>query len=149
MSGLSADDVEFLNDILGLDGSDSDGEKDPSRKSEGSQKPRSSGPKVKCVQVCIGGTSMPVGATTDVNKPRSCSELFCIHCDHPVVRFTDCKWTPNTDYLFLRNNYPDTVRSNLLTSRGSCAYCCQCTFCTEDDAKKLAPYDTSWVCRGH
>jgi hypothetical protein len=66
-----------------------------------------------------------------------------------VVRFADRIWKDSTDYLFLRNNYPDTVQQNLLPAPRWCAYCCQCTFCHEQKLRKLPPFSTNWVCRGH
>ena len=103
----------------------------------------------KCVQVCLGGTKMPVGMTSDTQDPHFCNNLFCISCDHIVIRFPDRRWSQATDYLFLRNNYPEHVQRNLVFAPGWCAYCCQCTFCEEQGVKKLAPYSTNWVCRGH
>ena len=107
------------------------------------------GPPQKCVQVCLGGTSVPVGTTQDTAAPHFCENLFCISCDHHVVRFADRRWNEATDYLFLRNNYPDKVQPNLVFAPGWCAYCCQCTFTEEKNVRKLAPFSSNWVCRGH
>lgn len=177
MNGLSDDDVEFLNHFLGSDDDDSGDQpasvtppKSSSRLPTKPASPRSpthapspfrvtpthqrsssrvESPSNKCVQVCLGGTKVPVGMTSDVKDPHFCSNLFCISCDHIVIRFADRRWKAATDYLFLRNNYPDNVQQNLVFAPGWCAFCCQCTFAEESGVKKLAPYSTNWVCRGH
>lgn len=107
------------------------------------------GPPQKCCQICLGGTGIPVGITTDAADPHFCENLFCISCDHIVVRFADRRWKQGTNYLFLRNNYPDKLQSNLVFSPGWCAFCCQCTFTEEREVRKLAPFSSNWVCRGH
>jgi hypothetical protein len=134
MGGLSPDDEEFLAQILG--------EPDPPATSQ-SPNP------TKCVHVFVGGTDLRDGATSDASDPRFCSELFCISCDHKVIRFKDRKWKEGTDYLFLRNNYPDKVSQNLVLAPKSCAFCCQCTFSSEQTTRKLPAFSSTWVCRGH
>lgn len=103
----------------------------------------------KCTSVCIGGTNIPPGMTTELSGPRTCSSLSCISCDHNVLRFPDRRWKKSTDYLFLRNNFPENVQQNLVLAPGWCAYCCQCTFCEEQNVKKLPAYSSNWICRGH
>lgn len=107
------------------------------------------GSTTKCSSICLGGADLQDGMTSDANGPHFCTSLGCISCDHQVIRFKDCRWSKSTDYLFLRNNYPDTVKSNLVRAPGWCAYCCQCTFCEERETRKLAPFSSNWVCRGH
>lgn len=119
---------------------------EPSHQRRGS---RFGGPAQKCIQICLGGTALPVGRTQDAQSPHFCSNLFCISCDHMVIRFGDRRWNKSTDYLFLRNNYPDKVEQNLMYAPGWCAYCCQCTFREEQGIQRLAPFSTNWVCRGH
>jgi hypothetical protein len=87
--------------------------------------------------------------TSDVGDPHHCSTLFCVSCDHEVIRFLNRKWRESTDYLFLRNNYPNTVSQNLLPAPRWAAYCCQCTHSSEQATRKLPPFSTNWVCRGH
>ncbi|KAK8895807.1 hypothetical protein M9Y10_013692 [Tritrichomonas musculus] len=103
----------------------------------------------KCSSVCIGGPNIPIGMTTEMSGPRTCSSLSCISCDHNVLRFSDRRWKKSTDYLFLRNNFPENVQQNLILAPGWCAYCCQCTFCEEQNVKKLPAYSSNWICRGH
>jgi hypothetical protein len=164
MNKLSDDDIEFLNDILG-DEEDSDAMQSISLPVLPTPRPQSpaissfrpskaalapvNGPMTKCSHLFIGGTELRAGCTTDITSPFFCSNLFCIRCDHTVVRFADRRWNPSTDYLFLRNNYPNTVHQNLLKAPRWCAYCCQCTFRSENQLKKLPPYSGNWVCRGH
>ena len=103
----------------------------------------------KCVQICLGGTDLSPGYMNDTLEPHFCNNLFCLSCDHPVIRFNDRRWDKSTNYLFLRNNYPDTVQPNLYVAYGWCAYCCQCTFCEEKEIRKLPPFSSNWICRGH
>jgi len=103
----------------------------------------------KCCVVCIGGPSLKPGITVDPLSPKSCSNLICLHCDHKVLRFPDCKWAAGTDYLFLRNHFPNKIQKNLVKCYGTCAYCCQCTFCEETKTKHLNELTSNWVCRGH
>lgn len=107
------------------------------------------GPVQKCTSVCIGGPNIPVGMTTETSGPHVCSNLSCIKCDHNVLRFPDRRWKKTTDYLFLRNNFPENVQQNLVIAPGWCAYCCQCTFCEEQNLRKLHAFSSNWVCRGH
>ena len=107
------------------------------------------GPLVKCTSICLGGSDLPVGITTETSGPHFCSALSCISCDFSVARFPDCRWKKTTDYLFLRNNFPENVQQNLVRAPGWCAYCCQCTFCEEQTLRKLPAYSSNWVCRGH
>jgi hypothetical protein len=161
MNDLSNDDIIFLKDILG-DDEDSDIVQSillpllPTQRREstaissyrsckGALAP-ANGPVTKCGHIFVGGTQLPAGCATDVNNPFFCSNLFCISCDHMVVRFADRRWKPSTDYLFLRNNYPERVHENLVRAPRWCAYCCQCTFRSENQLKKLPLYSGNWVC---
>ena len=103
----------------------------------------------KCITPYIGGPDLEVGLTTDILSPKFCSNLICVSCDHKVIRFPNYRWAPSTNYLFLRNNYPDTVQKNLIPAPGVCAYCCQCTFCEETKLHPLNTFDSTWACRGH
>ena len=103
----------------------------------------------KCTMTCIGGPDLESGITREISSPKFCSNLICINCDHKVIRFPNYKWAPKTDYLFLRNNYPNSVDKNLIPQQGVCAYCCQCKFLEESRTKTLSSFDTTWACRGH
>jgi hypothetical protein len=174
MDDLNADDDEFIRDILGPDE-----DEDPIFGRRGSRPsvlpspvPRVSIPKQaprspsagsgrrqtsfsrpgnlsKCSHIFLGGTHLREGVTVNEDDPSFCTSLFCISCDHPVLRFRDRMWSNTTDYLFLRNNYPDTVAGNLVRAPRWCAYCCQCTFQHEQKLRKMPPFSTSWVCRCH
>jgi hypothetical protein len=156
---LSSDDDEFVKSILGPD-DDNDPLFTPSHSPVSIGHPKSpsnrqtanfesSSNPLKCVHLFLGGTSLTDGITVDSNDPHFCSNMFCISCDHLVIRIPNRRWKESTDYLFLRNNYPDTVKQNLIPAARWCAYCCQCTFCQEQELKKLPPFSTNWVCRGH
>jgi hypothetical protein len=164
--GLSPDDAAFLRDLLGPD-EDEDpifGNSNPivpvrgipqptapriSTRIPKSPFPRSNREAVKCNHLFVGGTDLADGVTLDSAEPFFCTHMFCISCDHLVIRFPDRTWRESTDYLFLRLNYPDKVKQNLVPAPRWCAYCCQCTFCAEQKIRKLSPFATSWVCRGH
>ncbi|XP_037802024.1 protein C8orf37-like [Penaeus monodon] len=81
----------------------------------------------KCYPLYLGGTSLPVGMSTGVTV-RACNQLRCLECDCAVITFEGFQWSDNTDYLFLRNNYPVAarLRSRLNPLRGTRAYTCQC-----------------------
>lgn len=103
----------------------------------------------KCTELYLGGTELKPGFN-DLNEgPHFCSNMQCFCCDHIVLRFPDCKWAKDTDYLFTRNNYPNNLDSKLISAPGWCAFCCQCTFRDEKEIQRLKPYSTNWVCRGH
>jgi hypothetical protein len=179
MGDLTPDDDAFIRDILGPDGDDSSDDpifgkpaaplpllpsrcpipcvpiakQSPRSPSAGSGRRHISFPRPggvsKCSHIFLGGTHLRDGVTIDDEDPSFCTSLFCISCDHPVLRFRDRMWSDATNYLFLRNNYPDTVGANLLRAPRWCAYCCQCTFQHEQKLRKMPPFSTNWVCRGH
>ncbi|XP_066956796.1 cilia- and flagella-associated protein 418-like isoform X1 [Macrobrachium rosenbergii] len=102
----------------------------------------------RCTTPLIGGTSLPLGMTTVATK-RSCDQLRCIKCDSPVIFFEGFIWTEDTDYLFLRNNYPDLerLRSHLDSLRGGRAYACQCSFRSVEEPLSLEEdTELQWVC---
>ena len=102
-----------------------------------------------CLDIFLGGTDLTPGITTSLLDPHFCSNLQCISCDHIVLRFPDMKWKDDINYLFLRNNYPNKVDSKLIPYKGSCAFCCQCTFKEANAICRLSMFETNWVCRGH
>lgn len=103
----------------------------------------------KCREIYIGGVSVEPGITIFPDEPHFCSNLSCVSCDHIVLRFPNSRWAEETDYLFLRNNYPNRVDGNLIVAPGWCAFCCQCTFKAEKKLQRLSPFSSNWVCRGH
>lgn len=103
----------------------------------------------KCTQIFLGGTQLTPGLTIFPDEPHFCDNMQCLSCDHIVLRFPDSTWAKDTDYLFLRNNYPDKVDKKLVRNTGWCAFCCQCTFCEEKEVRRLNSFSNNWVCRGH
>lgn len=163
---LDADELSFLNNILESDNDLSDfdlpkisSSSVPSFQEDAinhvplSKSPRSPVPSgshnVKCTGIYLGGTGLDVGVTVFPDQPCFCSNLSCLSCDHIVLRFPDARWKKETNYLFLRNNYPNQVDRNLLRAPGWCAFCCQCTFREERTTTRLSTFATNWVCRGH
>ncbi len=58
----------------------------------------------KCFPLYIGGAALLEGMTQGSLHPFSCSKLMCYNCDKKVHRFTNKKWKPIVDYLFVRNH---------------------------------------------
>lgn len=105
----------------------------------------------KCGKPCLSGTSVPNGMSTGVTL-RACNKLRCLVCDLAVITFEGFTWTSNTDYLFLRNNYPDVgrLRSHLESQRGSRAYTCQCQHRSIRETKYIdTEKNLKWICGGH
>ncbi|XP_042860913.1 protein C8orf37 homolog [Penaeus japonicus] len=105
----------------------------------------------KCYPLYLGGTSVPVGMSTGVTV-RACNELRCLECDCAVITFEGFHWSDNTDYLFLRNNYPvaSRLRARLNPHRGTRAYSCQCKQRSVNTATQLAADpELKWVCGKH
>ncbi|OHS94625.1 hypothetical protein TRFO_11006 [Tritrichomonas foetus] len=104
----------------------------------------------KCKELYLGGTDLKPGMNDfPEEQPHFCSNMQCFCCDHIVLRFPDRRWSKDTDYMFMRNNYPNQLDSKLIPAPGWCAFCCQCTFREEKDLQRLKPFSTNWVCRGH
>nr|XP_027210403.1 protein C8orf37 homolog [Penaeus vannamei] len=79
---------------------------------------------------------------------QACNQLRCLECDCAVITFEGFQWSDNTDYLFLRNNYPVTarLRSRLNPIRGTRAYTCQCKHRSVNAATQLAAdSELKWV----
>jgi hypothetical protein len=53
-----------------------------------------------------------------------------IVCCHQILQFQDHEWDSQVDYMFFRNNVPNVEKLSvrLLSSQGTVAYCCQCTW---------------------
>lgn len=147
MTFLSTEDMDFISSLL-----QEDIPENPLSVSN-QEKPLPKGidqkSKGKCTELYIGGTDMKTGMTTSVTNHCSCSSLFCISCDFPVIRFEDRRWDGEVPYLFLRNHYPHSVQTKLKVAKGYCAYCCQCRSVDTNKELKLNPFSGTWVCKGH
>ena len=69
----------------------------------------------------------------------------------PVQMFDHYRWSPDTDYLFLRNNMPDfsKLQSRLLSRRSSRAYACQCQWTNAQEMEPLTgDLKRLWHCAG-
>ncbi len=51
---------------------------------------------------------------------RSCDKLRCTGCDFNILHFNDYAWHSKCDYMFFRNNMPNTdkLNKNLVRKRG-------------------------------
>ena len=58
---------------------------------------------------------------------KSCDNMMCLNCDFKVKNFDNYRWAFDTDYLFLRNNFPDfeRLKEKLIQTGGCRAYACQ------------------------
>ncbi|KAM4601446.1 cilia- and flagella-associated protein 418 [Polymixia lowei] len=105
----------------------------------------------KCCPVFLGGSSITNGVGTAMSQ-RSCDQLRCTSCDFRVLMFEDQEWDSSCDYLFLRNNMPDSerLRAKLRRRRGARAYACQCSwFSARDVADLRDQVQLRWVCGKH
>jgi len=90
---------------------------------------------------------------TEKSGDKRCTNIHCINCDWHVTAFDNQKWVcmsstdDNQNYLFLRNNYPETVHERLEPQQGWTAYCCQCTWDNVNSQKR--PKTRKWICSGH
>jgi hypothetical protein len=93
-----------------------------------------------------------VGLIHGPSDTRACSKLRCTKCDFAVARFDGFEWKANVDYLFFRNNHPETakLKTCLKLHHGSVAYCCQCSWTTAA-INSVTPVgrDVRWVCSQH
>jgi len=104
----------------------------------------------KCFPLLIGGSGDAVGLSTTVSK-KCCATLRCYNCDFKVEMFDNYRWSPDTDYLFLRNNMPDfsKLQPRLLSRRQSRAYACQCQWTHEQEMTELSgDLKRLWHCSG-
>eukprot|EP00002_Diphylleia_rotans_P025976 TRINITY_DN5154_c0_g1_i2.p1 TRINITY_DN5154_c0_g1~~TRINITY_DN5154_c0_g1_i2.p1 ORF type:complete len:243 (+),score=64.54 TRINITY_DN5154_c0_g1_i2:71-799(+) len=109
-------------------------------------------PKAKCVDLIVAGTEVPLGLGS-ITFRRACDRMRCTSCDWKVYRFENYAWGDQTDYLFLRNNIPDfeRLKPNLVSSKGSVAYACQCSWKSAYNIERVDSFGTKfkWVCSGH
>ncbi|XP_013880025.1 cilia- and flagella-associated protein 418 [Austrofundulus limnaeus] len=155
MSSVSEDIDALLEELLEDDYSDS-----PASKFQTEQFAK--GPQVekklstqsggrKCCPVFLGGSSVTNGVGTATSK-RSCDQLRCVSCDFRVLTFDDSEWDASCDYLFLRNNMPDSLklRTKLRKRRGSRAYGCQCSWSSASEITDVRDRpQLRWVCGKH
>mmetsp|Transcript_29966 Transcript_29966/g.78598 ORF Transcript_29966/g.78598 Transcript_29966/m.78598 type:complete len:228 (+) Transcript_29966:132-815(+) len=106
----------------------------------------------RCEVAMLGGSALPTGLGTR-SCPKACNMLRCIKCDFKVCWFEDASWHPRSDYLFFRNGCTDPVKlkPNLVPTKGSRAYACQCAWTSVLDATAIAAVaqekvDKKWRC---
>ncbi|XP_045626262.1 cilia- and flagella-associated protein 418 [Procambarus clarkii] len=110
-----------------------------------------SGGSRKCSTPILSGTTCPKGMSTGATL-RACDKLRCVLCDSFVILIDGFAWAEKTDYLFLRNNYPDIsrLRARLDSQRGIRAYACQCQHRSVRETKNVnSESNLKWVCGGH
>ncbi|XP_056142310.1 cilia- and flagella-associated protein 418 [Lampris incognitus] len=145
------DDMDALiEELLNEDYSDCTQSKPP-RGPNAETKPLSQSGGRKCCPVYLGGTSITNGIGTTMSQ-RSCDQLRCTSCDFRVLMFNDYVWDSSCDYLFLRNNVPDSQKlgSKLKRRQGARAYACQCSWFSARELVDLRDQlQLRWVCGKH
>ncbi|XP_007532273.1 cilia- and flagella-associated protein 418 [Erinaceus europaeus] len=104
-----------------------------------------------CSPVYLGGTTAPCGVGTNTTQ-RVCNNLRCIACDFLVVTYDDYIWDKSCDYLFFRNNMPESrkLKTKLMKQKGARAYACQCSWRNIEEVTPLqSDRQLRWVCGKH
>ncbi|KAF6264948.1 retinal maintenance-domain-containing protein [Scenedesmus sp. NREL 46B-D3] len=114
--------------------------------------------RLKCSSIYLGGSKDIRGCSQPMQPtPCCCDRLKCLSCDFRVLWHADSRWAAEVDYMFFRNSYgvEAQLATQLQSSRGSAAMCCQCSWVTCSKATKLADvaqeagHSLRWICRGH
>ncbi|CAN0306136.1 unnamed protein product, partial [Ectocarpus fasciculatus] len=106
----------------------------------------------RCGTVFVGGVTTDRGFCASSLSQRACDKLRCTDCNFEVLCFHGRAWDDQTDYMFLRNNVPDTTKlsARLQPCSDSCAYACQCSWQNVKDVRALSPTERPrWACGGH
>mmetsp|Transcript_37152 Transcript_37152/g.72971 ORF Transcript_37152/g.72971 Transcript_37152/m.72971 type:complete len:200 (+) Transcript_37152:30-629(+) len=85
------------------------------------------------------------------SSKSTCKSIHCLSCDHRVISIKNKQWNNKCNYLFFRNHTPNVQKlsANLVPSKGTNAYCCQCSWRSVDKEESLATLsDLRWVCAG-
>jgi hypothetical protein len=113
--------------------------------------------KQRCCQVVLGNALAQRGFRASSFSPCVCNALLCSQCNFKVLFFPQMRWQSSADYLFFRNNMPNTdkLSTKLERSEQSGAYCCQCqcTSVSATEGKRVltigSAQDPQWICTGH
>ncbi|KAK4299757.1 hypothetical protein Pmani_027977 [Petrolisthes manimaculis] len=111
----------------------------------------SSSSTTRCSVAYLGGTAVMKGFSQGATQ-RACDRLRCLGCDLGVIIIDGFAWIPHTDYLFLRNNYPNMarLRACLDSRRDTRAYACQCQYRSASSLTKVGEEKgLKWTCGGH
>ncbi|CAN0252359.1 unnamed protein product [Ectocarpus sp. 4 AP-2014] len=106
----------------------------------------------RCGTVFVGGMATDRGFCASSLSQRACDKLRCTDCNFEVLCFHGRAWDDQTDYMFLRNNVPDTnkLSARLTPCPDSCAYACQCSWKNVKDVRAQSPTERPrWACGGH
>ncbi|CAM9394453.1 unnamed protein product [Ectocarpus sp. 13 AM-2016] len=106
----------------------------------------------RCGTVFVGGVATDRGFCASSLSQRACDKLRCTDCNFEVLCFHGRAWDDQTDYMFLRNNVPDTdkLSARLTPCSDSCAYACQCSWQNVKDVRAQSPTQRPrWACGGH
>jgi hypothetical protein len=104
----------------------------------------------------VGGPRLPRGLHNSAFSKVACDQLLCSQCNFRIVTFFNYVWDTNVEYMFFRNNMPNTERlsEKLVRDDNSVAYCCQCHWISEKNDKilnlnQMNNSDPKWICTGH
>eukprot|EP01002_Notosolenus_urceolatus_P012393 NODE_4206_length_827_cov_8.775064_g3478_i0.p2 GENE.NODE_4206_length_827_cov_8.775064_g3478_i0~~NODE_4206_length_827_cov_8.775064_g3478_i0.p2 ORF type:complete len:94 (+),score=2.70 NODE_4206_length_827_cov_8.775064_g3478_i0:511-792(+) len=79
--------------------------------------------------------------------------MMCTKCDFQCEAFDGWKWKPGTEYVFLRNYFPNfsKLKDQLDKDPAFAAYACQCQHTSISESKLITMSDplSCWRCRGH
>jgi hypothetical protein len=103
---------------------------------------------VKCIAPHLGTSEVKEGQCTFIEN-RRCNHIRCTKCDFRVVSFDNQEWDESVNYLYFRNNYPETLSKKRNSKRGSSAYCCQCSWISVDEFTRVNTGSFKWICGGH
>ncbi|KAJ3269094.1 hypothetical protein HDV01_001867 [Terramyces sp. JEL0728] len=78
-----------------------------------------------------------------------CSALKCLRCDFKVLEL-DGEFK-GVDYLFFRNNYPNTnqLKTRISQRKDFKCFCCQCSWASVQKPSDIKQLSLKWVCSGH
>ena len=94
----------------------------------------------------------PIFAKSGPANKKGCDNLLCVNCDLKIVSFDNYRWSYDTDYLFLRNNFPDfeRLKSKLIQTGGCRAYACQCQHRSVNTILDVqSEQELKWSCMKH
>ncbi|KAL9648657.1 hypothetical protein ABK040_016287 [Willaertia magna] len=105
----------------------------------------------KCTTVFLSNQFDKLGYCSYLSIKR-CNDIRCMKCDFKVLHFDRKKWKSTVDYLFFRNNYPETVKKGFELNEdiNVTSYCCQCSWVTVERRTNIKSLtNLYWYCGGN
>lgn len=63
----------------------------------------------KCISPFLANSDVKRGLSNSMEDIVACDRIFCTKCDNNVLQIERGSWTAGTDYVFIRNSFPDEV----------------------------------------